>query len=47
LSSRGRSVTGAMASMPFITRLRVTCCSWIRSASTSGSPVASSSCNDA
>jgi len=31
-SSRGRSVIGCMASMPFITRLRITCCSWTLSA---------------
>src|ERR1700692_3297226 len=30
-SSRGRSVTDCMASMPFITRLMMTCCSWTRS----------------
>src|SRR5271166_2607656 len=47
LSSRGRSVTGAMASMPFITRLMMTCCSWIRSTCTRGSPDASSTRNNA
>src|ERR1700693_4047789 len=30
-SSRGRSVTDCIASMPFITRLIITCCSWTRS----------------
>jgi len=36
ISSRGRFVTGAIASMAFITRLMSTCCSWIRSARTTG-----------
>ena len=35
-SSRGRSVTGCIASMPLITRLMITCCSWTRSARTTG-----------
>src|SRR5467141_3170409 len=29
--SRGRSVIDCIASMPFITRLMITCCSWTRS----------------
>src|SRR3981081_4366411 len=31
-SSRGGSVTDCIASMPFITKLIITCCSWTRSA---------------
>src|SRR5712671_1258954 len=30
-SSRGRSLTDCMASMPFITRLMIICCNWTRS----------------
>src|ERR1700682_533302 len=31
-SSRGRSVTDCIASLPFITKLIITCCNWTRSA---------------
>jgi hypothetical protein len=33
-SERGRSVTGIMASMPFMIKFSRTCCNWTRSAST-------------
>src|SRR6266481_3085515 len=45
-SSRGRSVTDCIASMPFITRLIITCCSWTRSPRIMGGVSANSVCND-
>src|ERR1700686_1625697 len=45
-SSRSRSVTGCMASMPFITRLIITCCSWTRSPRIMGRAGANSVRND-
>src|SRR5437870_13272197 len=45
-SSRGRSVTGASASTPLITRLMMTCWSWTRSPRTFSKAAASSTRND-
>src|SRR6266851_3606999 len=45
-SSRGRSVTDCMASMPFITKLIITCCNWTRSARVMGRVGANSIRND-
>src|SRR5438128_2128661 len=42
ISSRGRSLTPSLASMPFISRLRMTCCNWTLSPSIGGSAGASS-----
>ena len=45
-SSRCRSVTDVMASMPLMIRLTITCWSWTLSPSTGGSRGESRSCND-
>ena len=46
VSSRGRSITAAIASMPLTTRLMITCCSWMRSPNTAGSAGARSRRSD-
>ena len=45
-SSRGRSVTDCIASIPFIAKLIITCCSWTRSPRIMGRAGASSVRND-
>jgi hypothetical protein len=44
IKARGRSVTPRRASVPFSSRFRSTCCSWMRSPSTGGSAAAKSVC---